>query len=261
MPCSAPSHAQGEPPGVAAPRQIACAVGSSAQDTIIWDNPFHEAVSIEVSLVTDEHPGTFRQLPLPRQRAHRDGDAHGTMGGTSSTGGMHAGSTGGAHAGSSAGAHTDGASSSGAAVAAINSSHSIGPEGSSSHLYGTGPSTSDGCGSICTMVPPLASLQLPIGYSPALLRESRAELRVTLAEPVTAAAAASEPLVWRYPILGLAHVDSHGVAVKLRCRARECVEQEATFVLAGLGEVVDPDEVFSAQLVLPDAYRCVGCGT
>ena len=66
-----------------------------------------------------------------------------------------------------------------------------------------------GGAALLATVPPGGKLQLPVSFCPRLLREAEACLTVELLEPSVPAPA---PLVWRFPLRGLAQADTRGVA-------------------------------------------------
>ena len=80
----------------------------------------------------------------------------------------------------------------------------------SSHGGSGGGSMSGGATAGSTLtVPGGAALQLPVRFTPSLLREAAAVVSVELLEPSIPAPA---PLVWRLPVQGIALADTRGIA-------------------------------------------------
>lgn len=116
------------------------------------------------------------------------------------------------------------------------------------------------------LVQPNAAFQLPVSFCPAVLRESGAELSVSLVSPESPA---PEQLTWQYQVRGLAYMDAKGVKFGVKCKAKHSTEEVLAVPLPGLdpavvaaiasaagqGDKPSADVSFSHELIMGDDDR------
>jgi len=93
-------------------------------------------------------------------------------------------------------------------------------------------------------LPPFATLQIPVSFTPQKMVEHRAVLVVEM----------EDGLAWRYPLTGVSEAPASGSVFRYTTRARNVLEETMEVSLAGLGEVAGP-EPFTFDLVTNDADR------
>ncbi|KAK9828703.1 hypothetical protein WJX72_001600 [[Myrmecia] bisecta] len=89
-----------------------------------------------------------------------------------------------------------------------------------------------------------ATLQIPLTFLPISLEEAHAEVQV---QPETNA---PQPLVWRFPIQGVAEAETQGAKFKLTCPVRSRLVEVLPLPLEGLGKLI-PGEQFEHELIIP----------
>eukprot|EP00698_Gefionella_okellyi_P007756 TRINITY_DN1898_c0_g1_i1.p1 TRINITY_DN1898_c0_g1~~TRINITY_DN1898_c0_g1_i1.p1 ORF type:complete len:2231 (+),score=540.36 TRINITY_DN1898_c0_g1_i1:707-6694(+) len=88
-----------------------------------------------------------------------------------------------------------------------------------------------------------AVLQIPLGFTPTLMQDFHC----------TVVVATDGGLAWRFPVKGVAETPANRT-IRLRCRARNKVEETLELVLPGLGQH-DPDELFTYELKYPREHE------
>jgi hypothetical protein len=103
------------------------------------------------------------------------------------------------------------------------------------------------------VVGPYATLQIPLAFAPQAILERCATVEVRAASSSTAnSSAVPVPLVWVYPIRGVAEAPAVVHAFELNIQAKTTVRRTIDVVLGGLVQLCkDPDEeLFTYELVL-----------
>jgi hypothetical protein len=107
------------------------------------------------------------------------------------------------------------------------------------------------------VVGPYATLQIPLAFAPQAILERCATVEVRAASSSTAnSSVVPVPLVWVYPIRGVAEAPAVVHAFELNIQAKTTVRRTIDVVLGGLVQLCkDPDEeLFTYELVLlPDS--------
>lgn len=99
-------------------------------------------------------------------------------------------------------------------------------------------------------VPAFSVIQIPISFAPAIIAEKHARVEIS----TSSVQHPSGPLMWTFPLRGIAEAPPFERAFNFKCASRKHSEEVLKVVLRGLGDIPEGEfEEFTHELVVPEA--------